>query len=276
MYLYYKTFTYQPSRPLLPASNLPWSQYCPGSRISDPGSRIQKQQQNRGVKKISCHNFLCSHKFHKIANYFSFEVVKKKIWANFQRIIELFTQNIVTKLSKIWIWYPGSEIQDPRSGIQDPRSGIQDPGSGKKLFRIPDPGVKKAPDPGSATLLGAVPLVLQAKNRQENISCLRLQACVFLPDVQVVQPSKRGCLHSADKTAPPIPSRPSLLLLLHLYGSKLSAAASPSKALLSLQIRRLLHHNICTLSAARHAPSGASFPSGALGLGGGPGGGGQL
>jgi hypothetical protein len=34
-------------------------------------------------------------------------------------------------------------------------SGIRDPTSGKKLFRIPDPGVKKAPDPGygSATLV---------------------------------------------------------------------------------------------------------------------------
>jgi hypothetical protein len=46
--------------------------------------------------------------------------VKKIIWANFQRIIELFTQKIVNKLSKIWVW---------------------------------DPGVKKAPVPGSATLL---------------------------------------------------------------------------------------------------------------------------
>ncbi len=45
-----------------------------------------------------CHNFLCSHKFHKIANYFSFEVLKKKIWANFLWIIELFTQKIVNKL----------------------------------------------------------------------------------------------------------------------------------------------------------------------------------
>ncbi len=74
----------------------------PGSWFlpKDPGSRIQKQQQKRGVKKICCHNFLCSHKFHKIANYFSFEVMKKKIWANFQRIIELFTQKIVTKHSK--------------------------------------------------------------------------------------------------------------------------------------------------------------------------------
>ncbi len=26
-------------------------------------------------------------------------------------------------------------------------SRIRDPGSGKNLFRIPDPGVKKAPDP---------------------------------------------------------------------------------------------------------------------------------
>jgi hypothetical protein len=89
---------------------------------------------------MCCHNFLCSHKFHKIANYFSFEVVKRKIWANFQRIMELFTQKIVTKLSKIWIWDPGS--------------GIRDPGSGKNLFRIPDPGprgqkgtVSRIPDP---------------------------------------------------------------------------------------------------------------------------------
>jgi hypothetical protein len=48
-------------------------------------------------------------------------MLKKKIWANFQRIIELFTQIIVTKLSKIRVW---------------------DPGSGKNLFRILDLGVK--------------------------------------------------------------------------------------------------------------------------------------
>jgi hypothetical protein len=59
-------------------------------------------------------------------------VLKKKIWPNFQRNIELFTKKIGKKLLKIWSW---------------------DPGSGKNLFRIPDPGVKKAPDPGSATLL---------------------------------------------------------------------------------------------------------------------------
>jgi hypothetical protein len=58
-------------------------------------------------------------------------MLKKIIWPNFHRIIELFTQKIVNKLSKIWVWDPGSEIR-------------------KKP--IPDPRVKKAPDPGSATL----------------------------------------------------------------------------------------------------------------------------
>ncbi len=54
-------------------------------------------------------------------------MLKKKIWANFQRIIELFAQKIVTKLSNMGLV-----------------SGIRDPGSGKNPFRIPDPGVKKA------------------------------------------------------------------------------------------------------------------------------------
>ncbi len=108
--------------------------------IPDPGSKNSNKRE--GWKKICC--LLCSHKFHKIANYFRFEVLKKKIWANFQIIIELFTQKIVNKFSKIWGWDPGSEIWDP--------------GSGKNLFRSPDPGVKKAPAPGSgsSTLLCTV------------------------------------------------------------------------------------------------------------------------
>ncbi len=103
----------------------------PGSRISDPGSKNSNRRER--WKNFFCHTFLCSHKFHKIVNYFSFEVLKKKIGANFQRNIELFTKKIVKKLLKIWSWDPGSEIRDP--------------GSGKNLFWIPDPGVKKAPDP---------------------------------------------------------------------------------------------------------------------------------
>jgi hypothetical protein len=73
-------------------------------------------------------------------------MLKKQIWPNFPRIIEVFIQKIVTKPSKIWVWDPGF--------------GIRDPGSGKNLFRIPDPGVKKAPDPGS----GSATLVKSEKN----------------------------------------------------------------------------------------------------------------
>ena len=73
-------------------------------------------------------------------------MLKKKIWANFQSIIELFTQKIVTKLSKIRVPDRGSEIRDPGSGIWDPRSEIRGPGSGMgknqdlgSKINIPDP-----------------------------------------------------------------------------------------------------------------------------------------
>ncbi len=93
-------------------SRIPDPDFYP-SRISDPGSKNSKKE---GWKKICCHTFFCSHKFHIIENYFIFEMMKKKIWANFQRIIEVFTQKIVTKLSKLWVWdpektYSGSRIQ---------------------------------------------------------------------------------------------------------------------------------------------------------------------
>jgi hypothetical protein len=53
-------------------------------------------------------------------------VLKKKIWAKFQGITELFTKKIVKKLLKIWSWDPGSEIPGP--GVKkalDPRSQIR-------------------------------------------------------------------------------------------------------------------------------------------------------
>jgi hypothetical protein len=87
------------------------------SRIPDPDFypfRIQKQQQKTGVKKIFCQTIFCRHKFHKTQYYFIFDILQKKIWPNFPRII-------VTKPSKIWVW---------------------DPGSGKNLFQIPDPDLQ--------------------------------------------------------------------------------------------------------------------------------------
>jgi hypothetical protein len=52
-------------------------------------------------------------------------MLKKQIWANFQRIIELFTQKIVTL--EIWVWDPESEIRD-----QDPGSRGQK-GTGSRI-----------------------------------------------------------------------------------------------------------------------------------------------
>ncbi len=98
--------------------------------IPDLGSRIQKQQQKRGVKKIWCHSFLCSHKFHKIENNFSFEVLKKKIWPYFQRIIELIPKKLSLSSQKY-----GFGIRDPRSGKTYSGSRIE----GSKKHWIPDP-----------------------------------------------------------------------------------------------------------------------------------------
>ncbi len=93
------------------------------SRIPDPDfypSQIRSKNSNerQGWKKNLC-LFLGAINFTKF-NYFIFKMLQKKIWANLQRIIELFTQKIVTKLSKSWVWDPGSEIR-------------------KNLFRIPGP-----------------------------------------------------------------------------------------------------------------------------------------
>ena len=103
----------------------------PGSRISDPGSKNSNKRE--GWKKIC--SFYVATNFTKLHITLVLMCWRKKIWAYFQRIIELFTQKIVNKLSKIWIWDPGSEIWDPEKTY----SGSQ----------IPDPGVEKAPDPGS-------------------------------------------------------------------------------------------------------------------------------
>ena len=73
-------------------------------------------------------------------------MLKKKIWPNFQRIIKLFTKKFVTKLSKIWVWDPESEIRDPEKTY----SGSRILGPGLKRHRILDPG-SRIPDPGSGS-----------------------------------------------------------------------------------------------------------------------------
>jgi hypothetical protein len=87
-------------------------------------SRIQKQQQKS----------FCSHKYHKIKNYFISEQVKKKLWANLRIIIVLFTQKIVIKLSKLWVLDPGHE--KTFSGSQTRGQKALDPGSGSATLQI--------------------------------------------------------------------------------------------------------------------------------------------
>ncbi len=93
---------------------------------------------DRGEKKLVVISFFGAINVTKL-NYFIFEMLKKKIWANFQRIIELFKQKIVNKLSKIWVWDPGAEIRDPEKTY----FGSQIQGSKRHMI----------PDPGSATLI---------------------------------------------------------------------------------------------------------------------------
>ncbi len=56
-------------------------------------------------------------------------MLKKKIWANFQRIIELYTKKIVKKLFKIWSWDPGSEIRNPEKTHSGSRIRIRNTAS---------------------------------------------------------------------------------------------------------------------------------------------------
>jgi hypothetical protein len=91
--------------------------------IPDPGPKTATKE--RGEKKlvVIAINW-------KIENYLSFEMLKKKIWANFQRIIELFTQKLSLSSQKY-----GFGIRDPEKTYPYHGSRIQGP----KRHQIPDP-----------------------------------------------------------------------------------------------------------------------------------------
>ncbi len=101
------------------------------SRIPDPdlGSRIQNSSKREGWKKISCHTFFVSHKFHRIENYFILEMLKKKIWAKNYRTY--YSKNCHQVLKNMGF---GSGIRDTEK--TNPGSRIQE----SKKHRIPDPG----------------------------------------------------------------------------------------------------------------------------------------
>jgi hypothetical protein len=85
----------------------------------------------------------------------------------------------------------GSRIRDPRSGIRDPE---------KNLFRIPDPGVKKAPvpDPGSGSptlppgvfrMIYLIWIRIQSLLKQDS-NRIRIQAQIFIKKLTTV----RACI----------------------------------------------------------------------------------
>jgi hypothetical protein len=85
---------------------------CCGSGMFIPVlvSRIQKQQQKRGVKIFFMSYIFCSDKYHKIEYYFLFELAKKKIWAYIQRIIEFLPTKLSLSSQKYRL---GSGIREP-------------------------------------------------------------------------------------------------------------------------------------------------------------------
>ncbi len=85
---------------------------------SEPGSRIP----TTATKELV---FFWSHKYHN-------EQVKKENMSQFTKNYRFFTKKNVTKLSKIWVWDPGSG----KKPIPDPGPRIQ----GSKRHRISDPG----------------------------------------------------------------------------------------------------------------------------------------
>jgi hypothetical protein len=111
---------------------------CSGMFIPDLGSRIpvpesKNRNKREGWKKICRYTFFCSHKFHKIVNYFIFEMVKKKFEPTFKKL------SLSSQKYGFGSWDPGSEIRHKEktcSGSRIPDSGVQ----GSKRQRIPDPG----------------------------------------------------------------------------------------------------------------------------------------
>ncbi len=87
-----------------------------GSRIQDPGSKNSNKRE--GVKKKFVILLFVATNFTKLKIILFLKCGRKKNWAYFQRIIEVVTQKIVTKLSKYGFGTKRHRIQDPGSRIQ--------------------------------------------------------------------------------------------------------------------------------------------------------------
>ncbi len=150
-----------------------WVFLLPTLIFTHPGSRIQKQQAKRGVKIFFFIPFFVATKFSKLNIIKFLYTEEKKFGPIFQELFKflvLFTQKIVTKLSKIWVWDPGSEIRDPEKTYSGSR--IQ----WSKRHRIPYPGS------GSATLVVRIVSrleVLRGGLRRNVMYCVVFRSKIF-------------------------------------------------------------------------------------------------
>jgi hypothetical protein len=89
------------------------------TRIPNPKTAIKDRKE-----KKCCPTFFCSPKYHKIENYFIFELAKKKNWGNLQRIIELTPDpDPGSKRHRITaLIFSKSSDLDGRSGLADSHS----------------------------------------------------------------------------------------------------------------------------------------------------------
>jgi hypothetical protein len=96
------------------------------------------------VKIFFCQTIFCRHKFKK-TEYFLFLICcRKKFGPIFQELLKFLPKKLSPSPQKYGF------------GIRDPGSEIQDPEKTYSGSRIPDPGVKKAPDPGSGSATLAI------------------------------------------------------------------------------------------------------------------------
>jgi hypothetical protein len=89
----------------------------PGSRILDPKTATKER-----VEKNLLSNLFLYHKFHKIVNYFIFEMLKKKFGPIFKELYNFLFKTLPLSSQKY-----GFGIRDPRPGIR--KKPILDPGS---------------------------------------------------------------------------------------------------------------------------------------------------
>jgi hypothetical protein len=92
-------------------SDIPDPNFYPSRPIPDTGSNNSTK---RGGKIFFCPTIFCSHKYHKIVNNFIFEQAKKIDLAKALKVLVLFAQKFVTKLSKLWVWDPEKTYSEPR------------------------------------------------------------------------------------------------------------------------------------------------------------------